>query len=64
MGKITFCFSHDSTGQSQEGNQVWDRHETIYDVSQDPDGFQLQESAEANEDDENNALRHDALDAK
>ena len=61
MVEIFSCLSYDDAGESQKGNQVWNSHETIDDIRQDPDGFKLQECAACDEDDEDDAIGKDAL---
>ena len=56
---LSFRYYH--TGQSNKGNQVWNSHETVYNIRQSPDDFQLEEGCGRNEEDENNAIWKNSL---
>ena len=64
IGQVGFCLSDDNTGKCDERDEVRDGHETVYDISQDPDGLELQEGAGGYKDDEDQAIGQDALDAE
>ena len=63
MGVETLCFCYDYAGESNEGNQVWNRHETVYDVSQCPDDFQLEEGCRRNKKNKYDTVRNNSLGA-
>ncbi len=63
MFHIQFRLGDDDAGEGDEGDEVRDGHERVYDVGQDPDGFQFQETARCDEADEDDAVWQDDFDA-
>ena len=61
MSKIFFRFGNDDTAEADEGDQVWNCHEAVDDICENPDDIQFNESAAGYENDEDNAVRHNAL---
>ena len=58
-GQVAFGFCHNDAGQGNQGNQVRDGHEAVYDIGQNPDGFEFEETAAGNQCNEDYAVGHD-----
>ena len=58
MLEVKLGFSNNHAAQS---NQVRNSHETVYDISDNPNHIQLQEYAQAYQHDIHDAVRHDAF---
>ena len=51
MAQISLGFTYYLTGKEKKGNQVRESHEAVYDISQSPDFFKLEESSRGNDSD-------------
>ena len=54
---ISFCFSNNYAGKSNQSNQVRQSHQTVNDIGHNPDFFQFQERTAGNKNDETDAVR-------
>lgn len=61
--EVFFRFCYDDTAQADEGNEVRDSHQTVYDIGQNPDDVEFNEGAAGDEGDKDNAVRHNAFNA-
>ena len=63
MSEVFLRFGYDDAREADEGDEVRNSHEAVYDISQDPDDVEFDESAAGDEGDEDDAVRQDAFDA-
>lgn len=64
MVEVLFRFGNDDAGQADQGDQVRDSHEAVYDVGEYPDSFEFQKCAGSYEADEDEAVGQDAFNAE
>ena len=57
--QLGFCNNH--TAQAQQSNQVRNSHQTVNNIGNNPDHFQLQEYAQTYQNDITDTVRHDAF---
>ena len=63
MVEVFFRFCDYNAGESQEGNEVRNRHEAIYYVGEGPYFFKLEECTACNDNDVDNAVDGNGFDA-
>ena len=64
MVQVRLGFTYYLTREEKKGNQVRESHEAVYDISQRPDGFQLQEDCGSQHGDVAHAVHRDGLRAE